>query len=216
MLQSGKRTSLRMKTASNIGFTLRHSMMYNFYVLDASNSIVTVGNNWDNIAHQNGGFMAMSERVLGKPLSTFIAGTESASFINAVVFWARRERKVFATQYRFDSDDEAHLYAMKVVPKDDDFVLVTHQLLGTTQRPWQSTVTPVRERVSVARCSMCCHYKMGEDWIDPFTDLSRAYLPETHVICPDCKSRATVQMNCALNVGKVVQFRPRSNAAGLG
>ena len=159
-----------------------------FYILDRHDHVVETGGQWDDFARMNDAPGAARASVYGRNLWDMIDGREMRSFLNAIFFWCRREAVGFESLYRCDSPDVSRLYRMIVHPREDGHLWVGHRFVSSSLKP--SPVADLTERLCGARCSMCCHYKVGEDWIDPFVSPAPHDFPSAHVLCPVCKANA--------------------------
>lgn len=163
--------------------------MNTHYILDRENFILETGGDWDSFAEANGGHDAKSHRVLGRPVWDFVDGNEVTSFLNAVFFWCRRTDATFTTTYRCDSPTEARLFTLCVSPRDHGNLHVASELRSV--RPAKLNLVPgIIDDIHEARCSGCCRYRIGTEWIDPFTQPGSRFVPTGHVVCPSCKNAA--------------------------
>lgn len=159
-----------------------------FYVLDSHDFIAETGGDWDRFARDNQGLRAASDRVVGHSLWDMIDGAEMRSFLNGIFFWCRRERVGFDSLYRCDGPDEARLFRMIVESHDNGFLWIGHRFVTSNRKP--VAVVDLTDRLNGARCDMCCHYRVGDAWIDPFTQPSPHDFPSSNVLCPSCKREA--------------------------
>ncbi|WP_413718660.1 hypothetical protein [Silicimonas sp. MF1-12-2] len=160
----------------------------NFYILDKNDHVVETGGHWNEFAEANDAPGATDAAVFGRCVWDLIDGAETRSFLNAVFFWCRRERVGFESLYRCDGPDVSRLYRMIVEPHAGGFLWVGHRFVSSSLRP--SAVTVLSDRLSGARCTMCCHYKVGDQWIDPFAAPAPHDFPSSHVLCPACRANA--------------------------
>lgn len=159
-----------------------------YYVLDTHDVLAETGGCWDDFAYENDAPDAVNDAVIGHSLWGMIGGAEMKSFLNAVFFWCRQERVGFESLYRCDSPDEARLFRMIVESHDNGFLWVGHRLVSSSRKPM--AVVDMTQRLNGARCDMCCHYKVGDDWIDPFVSPAPHDFPSRNVLCPTCKREA--------------------------
>lgn len=160
------------------------------YTVDQDHRIICVGGSWDDFAAQNDGANAMAEQVIGHSLWKFTDGFEVQSFLNAIIFSVRQKNQVFTTLYRCDGPNTPRLFRMTATPLSQGHVQVDHALLETPQFPFSPSVVALVRNVCNNRCSMCCSFKVGEDWIDPFAHPETRFFPDSHVVCPACKGLA--------------------------
>lgn len=162
--------------------------LFSFYVLDTHDVIAETGGQWDDFAYENNGAAAATGNVLGHSLWSMIQGREMRSFLNGVFFWCRQERVGFESLYRCDSPDEARLFRMIVESHDNGFLWVGHRFVTSSRK--SMSVVELSERLQGARCDMCCYYKVGNEWIDPFAHPAPHDFPSKNVLCPSCKREA--------------------------
>lgn len=76
------------------------------YWLDKHDIIQKVGAGWDVFALANDGQQTLEEQVLGKRLWSFINGSATRLWVDAVLNYARISGKVVEKRYRCDSATE--------------------------------------------------------------------------------------------------------------
>jgi hypothetical protein len=148
--------------------------------------------------------MACGQSVVGKSLWNYVKGCETASFLNAVLFAVRYKQHPFETTYRCDSPNQPRLFRMHVEPCSDEKLVVRHVLLsmGAARSP---KVIAFEKWMGGSRCSMCCHFRVGDEWLDPFDAPDTKFFPSEHVICPDCKLAARAALGEAVK-GRVLSL----------
>jgi len=177
------------------------------YTVDRDQRITCVGGSWDAFATQNDGTEAMAEKVIGHSLWDFVAGFEVQSYLNAVLFAVRQKSHEFVTQNRCDDRNTARLFRMTASPLSDGRVKVSHLLLEQPQIQFPPNPKVLKTFVSHSRCSICCSFKIEEDWVDPFAYPGTQFFPSSHVVCPACKGLARE------GLGEVVQMPLRKKLA---
>lgn len=160
------------------------------YTIDREYKIVSVDGLWDDFAAKNDGAMAMADQVIGRSIWEFVVGFEVQSFLNAVIFSVRQKNLEFESLYRCDSPDTPRLCRMNAISLPHGLVRVEHTLLGHPQLRPLYNVRSLVDRRCVNRCSMCCSFKVGDDWIDSFANPEKNFFPKSHVVCPTCKGEA--------------------------
>jgi hypothetical protein len=158
------------------------------YTLNGYNKITAVGGAWDDFASDNDGQSAIATSVIGGMIFDFIDGFDTASFLNAIFFAVRSKHAEFYTTYRCDSAGEKRLFRMHVSPLMNGGLKVDHTLIGNRVISTPTTVLPLRQAACENRCSICCNFKVADEWIDPFSQPDVAFFPESHTVCPNCKT----------------------------
>lgn len=176
--------------------------MVTSYTLDRDNRIICLGGSWDDFALKNDGSNAMAEKVIGHSLWNFVEGFEVQSFLNAIFFAVRQKNQPFSTLYRCDTSNKARLFKMTATPNSLGHVHVGHQLIEPPRIAAPSSVMTLDSIMCSNRCSMCCSFKVDEEWVDPFAYPETEFFPYSHVICPSCKALARE------GLGEVVQMQP--------
>lgn len=169
-----------------------------YYVLDAFDRIAEVGGNWGETAADADQSRANKDYVIGGGMRDFVHGDEVITFLNTLFFWCRFEKRTYETLYRCDAADTARLFRMTVAPHTDDTLMVAHRLISQNVRP-PSAQAKNQPHLHGPRCSMCCRYNIGSDWIDPFSTLDHAYQATSHVFCPNCRVRLSAGLATRLD-----------------
>ena len=159
---------------------------------------------WNEFASQNEGTEAFAEKVVGRSIWDFTAGFEVQSFLDAVFLFVHRSKSVFETKYKCDSADTFRLFSMTVSHADDGGIRVSHKLLQQNQRNAPGKLAALENHRCLNRCSLCRHFKLGNEWINPFAHPDEKFFPNSHTICPSCS--ATVRKE----LGLVLDFPVRS------
>lgn len=174
--------------------------MYTSYTLDNTNRIIDVGGDWDDFAHQNDRAGAVSANVIGKSIWDFISGFDVQNFLSAVIAFVRVREEEFDTLYRCDSAETPRLCRMEVTPLDDNTVEVKNVLLQHPEIAPASNVLELDHNRCFNRCSKCCRFKIGEDWIEAFAYPHANLFPDSHVLCPDCKVEIRADMGEVVDI----------------
>ena len=118
----------------------------------------------------------------------FVQGSEVIAFLNTLFFWCRFENRTYETLYRCDSRDTPRLFRMTIEPLADEHLMVEHRLISESKRDTQQTGAR-KQKFFGPKCSICCRFNIGSDWIDPFAGIPGDYQETDHVFCPECRSR---------------------------
>jgi hypothetical protein len=164
------------------------------YTLDAENTVIATGGEWDAFARANDGAAAVSTAVIGQPVWGFIAGDDVASQFNALLFAARRGGAPVEMLYRCDAPWERRLMRMIVTPEDEGRVTLTHDLLSAER----IAAPPIAYRHGHAeRCALCGAVRSGDRWIDPFDAPTHVYGVGAHTVCPACHAATAKAIDAA-------------------
>ena len=174
--------------------------MRNYYTLNDENTIVEVGGTWDDFALDNDGPAAVADQVIGRPLWDFVKGFELVSFLSAVNYAVRDTGSYFETLYRCDSPDSLRLFRMTVSRLARDGLQVRHTLIKQSPTSLAAGSTQLDGFRCENRCSKCCRFRVGEQWIDSYAYPDTELFPQTHVICPICRAKAGDSLGEIINI----------------
>ncbi len=159
------------------------------YLVDKSNRIIDVDENWDDAAARaQGGAGSMREGIIGRPLDGFMVGDATRMFVRAALDAARLSGKTRVLPYRCDNADQHRRFEMVITPLDDGLVQVEHRLLDARPRVARGQPSTRARVLAGWRCSQCLFVRFSgsSDWLD--TDLEPGALLAQD-ICPRCASR---------------------------
>lgn len=162
------------------------------YVVDQSNRIVGVDENWDASATEQAqpGGAPTSDRIIGRPLEEFLAGDATKMFVRAALDAARLLGKSRRLPYRCDGPHERRRFEMVISPLAGGNVKVEHVLVETLPRipriPSKARSHP--ELSAGWRCSQCLNVRLvgSKEWGQSNPDLSA---PLAQDVCPSCARR---------------------------
>lgn len=152
-----------------------------YYVVDASNRIVDVGDAWDEVAESVSAPGAMRERIVGRLLDDFMTGDATKMFVRAALDAARLLSETRVLPYRCDSPAERRRFDMVISLMGQGLVKVDHRLVSVQPR------LPQRQRPAArpwadSRCSQCFAVRLtGGEWVEVE---GHALLPQD--VCPNC------------------------------
>ena len=120
----------------------------------------------------------------------FVDGDSTRNLLNALLFTARRERRLLDLPYRCDTWTEKRIFVMRIVPLSGAAIEVEHilydrELISEEER--DEAHPPID---NLERCSICCSYDIGTKWIDIFPRRDEIVQPKNYVICKPCKTMA--------------------------
>ncbi len=188
---------------------MRAKLIQNKYVLDADDVIVAVGEGWDQFALANGGERATAEHVLGRDLWTFVSGRETQAYLNAILFACRMDNRGFRISYRCDAPEEMRLFRLTVRPVERGKLVMEHEIIRTRESAASAEVVRLADRYDAARCSICCAFKVGEEWIDAYARPDRNYFAESFGVCPACRRKLATQLAADAPEERIVPLRDR-------
>ena len=165
--------------------------LHTSYTLDRDGCVVSVGGQWSAFGRENGAENDCVQMVLGRPVADFVAGVDTQSFLNAVVFWCRCHQHAFRTQYRCDSPEIAREFAMTVTPVAGGHVRFDHNLTRAWSIPQRAAEPAFGQLPPLPRCSVCCKRLYRDRWYD-VADLPaalRSVKTEEYRVCEPCKRR---------------------------
>jgi hypothetical protein len=166
----------------------------NHYTIDPSGLIIAVGPAWDRYALEHDAPGAVSKHILGRKWWEFVSGQQTRSYLNAVFFACRMDHQEFSTHCRCDAPDEKAMYRFTVIPQEDETLVVDFNYIDDTEG---SNVTPIdalADRVDTIRCSICCSFLLGENWIDPYFQSDIRFFAQSYSVCPNCRTRALAKI----------------------
>ncbi len=171
------------------------------YFIDANDHIVKVSGPWDEFALDNEGPGACVQAIVGKSLTSFIAGDVSKMFINTMLMSARVKGQPISRPYRCDSGRLKRFMEMSIVPLPDGGLEVKHRLLRS-EPLYSYQFIPAKRvgssgAVRTKRCSMCNKVAFGSEWFEIEAALEQGVLPTEHShgpwifgVCPPCLGQA--------------------------
>lgn len=166
----------------------------NSYQLDKDDIIIAVSPNWDEMALENGAPDAISNHVIGKKLWTYIDGFETQLYLNSIFFACRMDMQPFEILYRCDAPETKILYRLSVKPELDEGLTLNHNIVHTKQKLDGQRVTAFSDHYDQTRCSICCSFLIGENWIDTFGSPENRYFAKSYGICPKCQAKARLAL----------------------
>ena len=174
-----------------------------YYDIDHQDKIIAVGGDWDAFAKENSGESALAYKVIGTKIWDQIVDFETRSYLNAFFFASRQKQVEIATTYRCDAPDQPRLYKMRVTPfsLNDLALRISHEPLEPTMIDMDASKLTWEDSECVPKCSICCAFKVGDEWIDPFTRPDIRFFAHGHVVCTSCKRGAGAELrHCGSNI----------------
>lgn len=157
------------------------------YVINAADQIVWVSDEWDSFALNNNAPEAIGKNVIGRRYWEFVSGHQTISYLNSIFFACRMDMQPFRILYRCDSPEEKRLFRLVVQPGLNKMLTLKHQFLHSADKLPAKKVVNFSDRFDGNRCSICCAFQVGENWIDPFKYPDRKYFAKSYVVCPQCR-----------------------------
>jgi len=155
------------------------------YEVDARNKVVDVDTEWDVEAQRAAGNAGpLRDRILGRPLESFMAGDATKMFVRAALDAARLLGETRVLPYRCDVPGERRYLEMVISPLADGHVRVAHRLVKTEPMPSRRSLPRVRI-VGGWRCSQCCRVRLSgsDEWIESEDQFEARLLSD---VCPEC------------------------------
>lgn len=162
----------------------------NLYVINEADEIVSVGPEWDDFATENGAPSAMAQNVIGRKVWDFVDGFETSYYLAAIFYACRMDTERFDILYRCDAIEVQRLFRLSVIPEEKGWLTLRHELVHTKEHLNANRVMVFTDHFDKTRCSVCCSFLIGENWIDTFPHLSDRYFPKSYAICPQCRETA--------------------------
>lgn len=169
--------------------------MKNQYVLNAADQIISVGSGWDEFAIANNAPDSIARYVIGRRYWEFISGKETISYMTSIFFACRMDMQPFTILYRCDSSEEKRLFRLSIRPGLDKMLTIEHQLLHSTSCSVPEKVVDFENRYDANRCSICCSFLVGDNWIDPFTRPDTRYFVKSYAVCPKCRKKMQAELS---------------------
>ena len=161
------------------------------YWVDADDVVVDVGGAWDDFARDNDGDAVLRERVLGKPLWSFIEGDATRMLLSTLLAAVRTHHETLVRRYRCDSSTHRRHMEMRLSPEGDR-VRLEHRILEEERMRPGVRFRFARGPNARVRCSMCNRVKLDGAWHEASDAASRGDLPREAVVvygvCRDCRS----------------------------
>lgn len=166
------------------------------YWLDKNDIIQKVGAGWDAFALANDGQQSLAEQVLGQRLWTFINGSATRLWVDAVLGHARITGKLVERRYRCDSPTDKRFMLMRVIPHNDGLLEVQCNLEQELPQQVRVEVEAKTRRIPSlkVRCSICNRIKINADtWQEADEAVLKGELANTapvkviYGVCADCQ-----------------------------
>ncbi|MAQ86045.1 MAG: hypothetical protein CMH12_23090 [Maritimibacter sp.] len=178
--------------------------MFTEYRIDRSSRITWVCRNWDESTTRNGATRLTSASVIGRRLWDFVSGRDTREYLEALFHWSRGHDVPLHIAYRCDMPDEERYYRMSVCSTGPDEVGVSHRLLQRIAAPHPPQFSPHDGQESSARCSVCCRYKIGDTWVDPYRTGQHMRMSGPFTVCGECRNTAleTIRLSLSADISK--------------
>jgi len=174
---------------------------FNSYILDETDTIVSVDPLWDQFAVENNAPDAMAKNVIGRKVWDFVEGGETASYLSTLFYACRMDTEVFELLYRCDAPEVQRLFRLSIHPDTKGGLILKHVLVHTKERLRTSKVTIFTDHFDHTRCSICCAFLIGKKWINTFTYPDSRYFAVSYTVCPGCRDIARKKIDEVRNKG---------------
>lgn len=167
------------------------------YRIDAQNRIDYVNDEWIDFAGENEAPELTRERVLGEPISGFIAGWETIHLYEIIYERVRRSGKEVRIPFRCDSPEKKRHFLMSIAPLGEGGLEMRIRVLRIDPVPRRPLLESSVERSPemIVICSWCRRILIDEgSWveIEDATGEKELFGPSppslTHEVCSDCLS----------------------------
>lgn len=176
-----------------VGILSSFEIFQSSYTLGGDGTILCIGGEWDQFAQSNDGQRAMMDNVIGTTIWNHVHGFETCSFLNAVFFAVRKTGLPISLPYRCDGPTERRDFSMTISPLDGMKVKIDHFRIMHVEAGVVSPVVSLTDRHTSDICAVCCSFKIGDTWGDPFARPHESEFPRGLGRCPECKRRAAAQ-----------------------
>lgn len=180
-----------------------------YYDVSAENRITGVSSGWDETAFANGGFNCVAKKVIGRNILDFVSGFQTQSYVNALLFSARKSMKPVSTTYRCDTDTVPRLLYMTVAPRDGGHLRVTHRDIPIRVQP---EMPLFQGHVLRGQCGQCYALKLDDEWVRAGVGHDMFMDPMSTGLCPTCRALAATAISA--NVGYGMPRASRVSRAG--
>jgi len=165
-------------------------MSFCSYSIDENDLIYRTSGTWTDFASENGGSKDIAQDVVGTELWDHVHGLEIKSYLNAIFYAVRTSRHSIVLPYRCDTPLQPMLFSMTVAFEQNGCLRVDHKAQPALVGVRPSNVADISQTGSQLKCSVCCAFKVGEEWLDPFVQPSVMDFPKGLGVCPACKRKA--------------------------
>jgi hypothetical protein len=164
------------------------------YRLDGRDRVEHVSPAWLAFARENDAAELTRDRVIGRPLWSFVRGMEVQSVYRAL-FRDVRERGIpLAIPFRCDSPGERREMELEVAPGDGGALKICGRLLRVRPRTYLALLDSMLPRDGEARVELCSFCKRlhirGRGWFEadelPACDHGNGLPALDHGLCDDC------------------------------
>lgn len=162
------------------------------YWLDQDENIISISNNWEDFAVENGSTCLGAEEVIGKPISKFISRDPTRMWFNTLLQLSKISQTPVEREYRCDSPEIKRFMKMKITPEKEGQFRVDHILLKVEEQPYQIFINPAQEnslKPINKRCSICGRIFENGSWEEPdqIGSEDRNSFQVIYTVCPDCR-----------------------------
>ncbi len=163
------------------------------YRIDASDTIVHVGDAWDAFALANEGNAILGGEVIGRSLWEFVSDLSTREIYRNAM---KRIREGSSTRFAFrcDAPECRRTMELELLPLDAGGIEFRSHTVGLEMRPAQELLRSRRGPVALIRaCGWCKRIDANGEWVEVEVAVQRLHLLEqrrlpalTHGICEPC------------------------------
>jgi len=168
------------------------------YAIDRDDAVASVSDDWLAFAVENRATDLTRDRVVGRALWDFIAGTETRLLYEGLFRRVREGAEHIELPFRCDSPDRFRFMRLLLAPGSEGSIQCEGVLLREQKRPYYSILDRVftRSHERITMCSLCkrihafeLRWLELEDAIRELDLFDSADLPEvTYAVCDACAS----------------------------
>lgn len=162
------------------------------YWLNEKDVITRTNVEWDQFAMKNDGLLALSHRIVGQPLFSFIQSDSTRMFVDVLINRARISNQQVIKEYRCDSPTLRRFMEMKIIPLESKHLLIENRVVR--EEPLERVRKFVTLETSfLKRCSVCNRVQHKGHWYAPDDaaineEFEEGFARVSYTICERCRS----------------------------
>lgn len=168
-----------------------NNFITNTYFLNQERIIVSVGNNWDRFAHENGGEILTGDYVIGTSVWDYIKGDTTRMWFDTLLQFVSLRKELVERPYRCDSPGIKRFMNLRVSCEDSGLIKLDHIILKTEiqEKPVFFQYTSEIVNNVKFRCSICGRVSSKGRWHDAASQLFDDWDGKVfYTVCDSCKT----------------------------
>jgi RNase P subunit RPR2 len=124
----------------------------------------------------------------------------------------------FSILYRCDAPHVRRLFRLSIQPEDKGALKLNHTLVHSKKSFETRKVLVFKDHYDCTRCSVCCSFLVGENWIDTASLPDERYFPKSFGVCPDCRDTAIKEIqrrSSSEGSNRLTNFQSRQTKDGV-